>query len=249
MAVNKILISQPRPENEKSPYFDIAEKYKIDLTFQPFIKVETLPNLEFREQKIRLSDYTAIIFNTRVAIEHFFSLAQELRVTISEDMKYFCLSEQIANYLQKFTTFRKRKVYFPKVSNAAELSKLVTKYPKENYFIPVTEGYKTDFVDQLKENKINIKAGVMFRTVPIELSKELKEQQFDLVALFTPMGVRSLQENFPNLDSKVTKLAAFGPKTAKAIKDAAFELAIEAPNPTAPTMTKALEQYLAKQKK
>ncbi len=249
MAIRKVLISQPKPERVNSPYFDIAKKYKLELTFQPFIKVETLSSLEFREQKIRLSDYTAIIFNTRTAIEHFFALANELRITLPEDTRYFCLSEQVANYLQKFTTFRKRRVYFPKESKNSELAKLIAKYPKEKYFLPVTEDYKRDLLDLLEAESISAQAGVMFRTVPVELPAEIKEDDYDIIMLFTPIGVKSLQKNFPHLDSQKSKLAAFGPKTAKAIQEASYELSIEAPTPTCPTMTKALEQYLSKQKK
>ncbi len=248
MAIKKILISQPKPENVRSPYQDIAEKFNLDLTFQRFIKVETLSSLEFREQKISFSDITALIFNTRTAIEHFFALIKELRISISEDMKYYCLNEQIANYLQKFITVRKRKVYFPKVSNNDEFIKLIVKHSEEHFFMPVTEGYKRDFIELLQEHKLEVQAGVMFRTVPVILSEELKAQDFDLIALFTPMGVKSLQENFPNLDSSKTKLIAFGPKTAKAIEEAGYSLALSAPMPECPTMPKALEYYLSKKK-
>ncbi len=248
MAIKKILISQPKPENGKSSYTDIAEKFNLEVIFQPFIKVETLSSLDFREQKINLSDYTALIFNTRVAIEHFFKLVKELRITISDDMKYYCLNEQIGNYLQKFITVRKRKVYFPKTSNTDEFIKLIAKYPKEMFFMPVTEGYKRDFIERLEEQELQVKAGVMFRTVPVLLDEELKEQEFDLIALFTPMGVKSLQKNFPNLDSSKTKLAAFGPKTAKAIEEAGYSLAISAPMPNCTTMPKALDCYLSKLK-
>ncbi len=248
MTIKKILISQPKPENIRSPYQDIAEKFNLELSFQPFIKVETLSSLEFREQKISLSEKTAIIFNTRTAIEHFFALTKELRITVSEDMKYYCMNEQIANYLQKFITVRKRKVYFPKLSNKDELIKLIVKYPKEKYFMPVTEGYKADFIEALQKHKLDVQAGVMFRTVPVLLDDDLKTQDFDLIALFTPMGVKSLQKNFPNLDSSKTKLAAFGPKTAKAIEEAGYSLAVSAPMPECPTMPKALELYISKKK-
>ncbi len=248
MAIKKILISQPKPEHSKSPYQDIAEKFKLELNFQPFVKVETLSSLEFREQKISLTDYTALIFNTRTAIEHFFALTKELRITISEDMKYYCLNEQIANYLQKFITIRKRKVYFSKISNNNEFIKLIVKHPKEKFFMPVTEGYKPDFIATLQEHKLQVQAGIMFRTVPVLLDEALKAQVFDLIVLFTPMGVKSLQENFPNFDNSKTKLAAFGPKTAKAIEEAGYDLALSAPMPECPTMPKALESYFSKKK-
>ncbi len=249
MAITKILISQPKPEIGRSPYLDIADKYKIDLSFQPFIKVETLSSLEFREQKIALLEHTAIIFNTRTAVEHFFSLSKELRLTMSDEMKYFCMNEQIANYLQKFITVRKRKVHIPKLSSIDELGKLIAKHPKEKYFMPIPQGYKRDFVEKLETAKISVTTGTMFRTVPVELPTEIKEEQFDLIVLFTPIGVQSFQENFPNCDTSKTKLAAFGPKTAKAITDAGYALELSAPSPSCPSMPKALEQYLAKNKK
>ncbi len=248
MAIKKILISQPKPENGRSPYMDIADKFKLEVSFQPFIKVETLSSLEFREQKICILDYTALIFNTRVAIEHFFALVKELRISISEDMKYYCLNEQIANYLQKFITVRKRKVYVPKLSNTDEFVSLLAKHSKEKFFMAVTEGYKADFINRLKENKLEVQAAVMFRTVAVELSEEMKANEFDLIALFTPMGVKSLQKNFPNLDTEKTKLASFGLKTAQAIEEAGYALAVSAPSPAYPTMSKALEQYFSKKK-
>ncbi len=247
MALRKVLISQPEPDGTRSPY-SVLENKDLELRFQPFIKVERLSNLEFREQKINLLTYTAIIFNTKTAMEHFFGMCEDLRLTIPDTMKYFCMSEQIALYLSRFTAFKKRRVFYPTKSNLDEFVQLIAKYPKEEFFMPVTEAYKRDFLDKLEDNSVACKAGVMFRTVPVVLSEELRQEVFDLIVLFTPMGVKALQDNFPNIDPKVTKLGASGPKTAQALEEMGYELEFVVPNPQSPSVPSALQKCLKARK-
>ncbi len=244
----KLLISQPKPEIGRSPYLDLAQKHGLEVIFQPFIKVETLSSLEFREQKIQIPSHTALIFTTKTAIDHFFALAKELRVVLPDTMKYFCQSELVANYLQRFVNYRKRKVFFPAKSSSEELATIVAKHTKEQFLIPLTEGYKNDLLNLLESKKIHCTPAVMFRTVAVDLDEALRQDDYDMVVLFTPMGVKSLQHNFPNLDTKKTKLAAFGPKTAEAIKEAGYTLEVSAPSPDIPSMPRALDLYFQKKK-
>lgn len=248
MSIKKILISQPQPDAGKSPYTDVAAKYGADVTYRSFIKIESVSAREFRDQRINILEHSAIIFTTRKAMEHFFQLTTELRISIPETMKYFCLSEQIANYLQKFTVFRKRKIFYPAVSTIDALVALITKHNKEIYFIPCPEEHKTDLQDMLTAKKIQHSTGIMFRTVPALFTEEEKKEQFDLYIFFTPIGVQSLKINFPNFEQGAIKIGAFGPATAKAIEEAGLRLDL-APSPEAPSMVIALDTYLANAKK
>lgn len=250
MSIKKILISQPKPETGKSPYFDIAAKYGAEVTFRSFITVEQVSQREFRDQRVNILDHTAVIFTTRKAMEHFFGLAQEMRITIPEDMKYFCLSEQIANYLQKFTVLRKRKVFFPAVGNNQEaLVALIYKHNKEKYFIPAPEEHKRDLQTMLEAKKIQHTTAIMFRTVPSVLSKEELEERFDMYIFFTPIGVNALKTNYPNFEQGDTRLAAVGASTAKAVEDLGLRLDLATPSPKFTSMVLALEDYLEKNNK
>lgn len=246
--MKKILISQPQPESGKSPYYDVAKQYGIEVTFRPFIQVESVTTREFRDQKINILDHTAVIFTTRKAMEHFFQLSSELRVAIPEEMKYFCLSEQVANYLQKFIVYRKRKVFFPTNATNDALVALIHKHNKEKYFLPLPEEHKNDLIDLILTKKISLSKGIMFRTVPSIFTEEERAEKYDMMIFFSPIGVASLQENYPHIKQTEVKLAAFGPQTAKAIEDAGFRLDLAAPSPEAPSMVTALEQYLSKLK-
>lgn len=247
MSIKKILISQPKPESGKSPYYDVAAKYGAEVTFRSFFTIEQVSQREFRDQKINILDHTAVIFTTRKAMEHFFGLCAEMRITIPEDMKYFCLSEQVANYLQKFTVYRKRKVFFPAVGNNQEaLIALIYKHSKEKYFIPAPQEHKRDMQDMLSAKKIQHTTGIMFRTVPTELSEEERAEKFDLYVFFTPVGVAALGKNYPDFEQGDIRIAAFGSATAKAVEDSGYRLDLSAPSPEFTSMALALEDYLEK---
>jgi uroporphyrinogen-III synthase len=245
MALNikKLLVSQPKPVSEKSPYFDIAEKYGVEIDFRPFIKVESLSAKEFRQQRINILDHSAIIFTARTAIDHFFHLCEELRVAIPETMKYFCMTEAIAVYLQKYTVYRKRKIFFAATGKLEELVVIIGKHAKENYLAPISDVHKDDLFIQLDAKKINYTKAIMFRTVSNDFSKE-EEFDYDMLLFFSPSGIASLLKNFPDFKQENIKIGCFGPTTAKAVKDAGLRLDVEAPTSEAPSMTAALEQYL-----
>lgn len=244
LTIKKMLVSQPKPASEKSPYFDIAQKYGIDIDFRPFIKVEPLSAKEFRQQKISILDFSAIIFTARTAIDHFFNLCEELRVTVPETMKYFCTTEQIAVYLQKYIVYRKRKIFYG-AGKPEELVTIVAKHAKEKYLVPVSDVHKNDLFDMLDAKKIDYTKAVMYRTVSNEFSKD-ETFDYDMLVFFSPSGISSLLKNFPDFKQEDIKIGCFGPTTAKAVKDAGLRLDVEAPTPEAPSMTAALEQYLKK---
>ncbi len=248
MALNikRLLVSQPKPASEKSPYFDIAEKFGVEIDFRPFIKVEPVSAKEFRQQRITILDYSAVVFTARTAIDHFFNLCEELRVTIPETMKYFCMTEAIAVYLQKYTVYRKRKIFFAPTGKLDELVTVIAKHAKENYLVPVSDVHKDDLFNMLDAKKIKYTKAVMFRTVSNEFSKDEKFD-YDMLLFFSPSGITSLLKNFPDFKQEDIKIGCFGPTTAKAVKDAGLRLDVEAPTPEAPSMTAALELYLKKE--
>lgn len=250
MALNikKLLVSQPKPASEKSPYFDIAAKYGVQIDFRPFIKVEPLSSKEFRQQKISILDHTAVVFTARTAIDHFFHLCEELRVAIPETMKYFCMTEAIAVYLQKYIIYRKRKIFYGQNGKMDDLVTIITKHPKETYLIPVSDVHKDDLISVLETKKINFKTAIMYRTVSNDFTPEEKFD-YDMLVFFSPSGIASLLKNFPNFEQQDIKIGCFGPTTAKAVKDAGLRLDVEAPSAEAPSMTAALELYLKKQSK
>ncbi len=248
MALNikKLLVSQPKPASEKSPYFDLAEKYGVEIDFRPFIKVESLTSKEFRQQKISILDYSAVVFTARTGIDHFFKLCEELRITIPETMKYFCMSESIAVYLQKYIVYRKRKIFFGATGKIDDLITIISKHAKEKYLIPVSDVHKDDLKIQLEAKKIDFTEAVMYRTVSNDF-KEGEKFDYDMLVFFSPSGISSLLKNFPNFDQQDIRIGCFGPSTAKAVKEAGLRLDVEAPTPEAPSMTAALELYLKKE--
>ena len=248
MALNikKVLVSQPKPASEKSPYFDIAEKYGVEINFRPFIKVEPISAKEFRQQKISILDHTAVIFTARTAIDHFFHLCEELRVTIPETMKYFCMTEAIAVYLQKYIVYRKRKIFFGQTGKAEDLVAIIAKHAKEKYLVPLSDVYKEDLLLMLEAKKINFTRAVMYRTVSNDFTAEEKFD-YDMLVFFSPSGISSLLKNFPDVKQDDIKIGCFGPTTAKAVKEAGLRLDVEAPTAEAPSMTAALDLYLKKQ--
>lgn len=246
--VNKILVSQPRPSSDKSPYFDIEKKYGVEIVFRPFIKVEGLTSKEFRQQKISLPEHTAVIFTAKSAIDNFFRIAEETRFNVPETMKYFCTTEAIALYLQKYTIYRKRKIFFGKSGKLDDLIPQITKHNGEKYLYVVSEVQKNDGESVLEKNKVNYTRAVMYRTVSNDF-QEGEAFDYDMLIFFSPTGIKSLQKNFPNFEQGDIKIGCFGAQTAKAVADAGLRLDIEAPTANAPSMTAALEQYLKENNK
>lgn len=243
LKVKKILISQPSPSTEKSPYFDIAEKYHLQLDFRPFIRVEGLEAKEFRQQRINIQDYTAIVFTAKVAIDHFFSLCEELRITMPETMKYFCISEAVALYLQKYIVYRKRKIFFSATGKMDGLSSALAKHNKEKFLVPVSDVHAEDMTSVLDEKKIDYTKSIMYRTVSNEFTEE-DILSYDMLIFFSPAGIVSLAKNAPNFEQGERAIGSFGASTAKAVRDAGLRLDCEAPLPGVPSMTAALEAFI-----
>ena len=198
--IKKILVSQPKPTSDKSPYFDIAERYGVEIVFHPFIKVEALTAKEFRIQKLNVADCTAIVFTSRHAIDHFFTLAKELRLPITEELKYFCVTEQIALYIQKYVQYRKRKIFYGSTGHFADLIPQMAKHKNERYFVPLAENHNDDIKNMLDERRLNHIEGVMYRTVPNNFDAD-EPFDYDMIILFTPSGVKSLMQSFPHLST------------------------------------------------
>ena len=246
--IKKILVSQPKPTSEKSPYFDIAEKCGVELVFRPFIKVEGLTPKEFRQQKINILNYTAIVFTSRHAIDNFFLLCKEMRVNIPEDMKYFCVTETIALYIQKYVQYRKRKVFFGSTGKIDDLLPTMVKHKAEKYLVPLSDVHNDSVKTLLDSKKLNHAECVMYRTVSNDFTpEEVKDFDYDMLVFFSPSGVDSLIKNFPDFDQEKVAIATFGPATAKAVKDAGLRLDLEAPSAKYPSMTGALLHYLLQQ--
>ena len=245
MSIKKILVSQPKPASDKSPYYDIAEKYGVEIVFRPFIKVEGLSAKDFRQQKINISDFTAVVFTARGAIDHFFHLCEEMRINIPVTMKYFCTSETIANYLQKYIVYRKRKIFASPTGKLIDLVPLMQKHKTEKYIMAVSDVNNGSEAALLAENKVNVTPAVMYRTVSNDFGPD-EAFDYDMLVFFSPQGIESLLKNFPDFKQGDIAMAAFGAPTAKSLKDAGFRLDIEAPTPEAPSMTTAIDNYLAK---
>ncbi len=242
--VKTILVSQPKPTDDKSPYFTLAEKCNLKIDFRPFIQVEPVTLKEFRQQKIDILNHSAVIFTSRNAVDHFFKLCQESKVEIPADMKYFCISEQTANYLQKYIVIRKRKI-FTGARTAEDLIEILKKHKNEKYIFPCSNIRKNDIPEFLETNGYNFTEAIIYKTVASDLS-DLADVNYDIIAFYSPSGINSLFVNFPDFQQKNTRIAAFGPTTAKAALDAGLILDIEAPLPNAPSMTGALELYIKK---
>ncbi len=242
MKVKTILVSQPAPKTETSPYFDLAEKQKIKIDFRSFIHVEGIPVKEVRTQKIDLNNYTAIILTSRNAVDHFFRIAEEMRFTVPDDMKYFCQSEAVAFYLQKYVVYRKRKIY---VGNRTfpELTKLIKKHKDEKFLLPSSDKLKDLIPNELDKLGVDWKRADLYRTVVSDLS-DLENVFYDVLVFFSPSGIDSLFKNFPNFKQNNTRLAVFGNSTIKAVEDRGLRVDIAAPTPETPSMTMALEKYI-----
>jgi uroporphyrinogen-III synthase len=243
MKVKKILISQPRPENDKSPYFDLAGKHNVQIDFKPFIKVQGLTASEFRKQKVYLKDYTAIIFTSKNAVDHFFRLCSDMRYTVPETLKYFCITEAIALYTQKYIVYRKRKIFFGN-RDFSELAELMKKHSNERFLLPASDVCKEDQYKTLEESGISYTKAIFYKTVHNNMSKLASEFDYDMILFFSPEGIKSILKNFPDFQQGDIRIGAFGNATAKSAKDAGFRLDLEAPLPEAPSMAMALDLFL-----
>ena len=243
--IKKILVSQPKPSSEKSPYYDIASRFEVELVFRPFIKVEGMTSKEFRAQRVNILDYTAIVFTSRHAIDHFFTLAKELRVAIPEDMKYFCVTETISLYIQKYVQYRKRKVFFGTTGKIDDLIPAMVKHKNEKYLVPMSDVHNNSVTALLDSKKLNHCECVMYRTVSNDFTpEEVKTFDYDMLIFFSPSGIEALTKNFPNFNQGDIAIATFGPATAKAAREAGLRLDLEAPSEKYPSMTGALQHYL-----
>lgn len=243
MKVKKILVSQPPPSTTKSPYFDIIEKYGVKIDFRPFFKVEPILAKEFRQQKVVILDHSAIIFTAKTGIDHFFRICQEMRISMPDSMKYFCISESVALYLQKYIQYRKRKVFYGNTGKLSDLFVVVSKHLDENYLVVLSDTHNEEILQLLEKNKVQHQVGIMYRTVSNEFSQD-EEFNYDLLIFFSPQGVSSLLKNFPNFEQGEVQIGCFGVTTANAVREIGLRLDLEAPRPEAPSMTAALDLYL-----
>ncbi|MBI1837605.1 MAG: uroporphyrinogen-III synthase [Flavobacteriia bacterium] len=247
MAIKTILVSQPKPEGDKSPYYDLADKYKLKIDFRPFIKVEGIGAQEFRTQRVNVPEHTAIIMTSKAAIDHFFRICDEIRFEVPDTMKYFCISEAVAYYLQKYVSFRKRKIFFGK-QTIEELVELMKKHKSEKFLLPCTDILRDKIPETLEQHNINFTKATLYRTVAADLS-DLEDVYYDMLVFFSPGGIESLFKNFPDFKQNMTTIAAFGPTTANAVIKNNLRLDVHAPQPNAPSMTAAIEMFVKDQLK
>jgi uroporphyrinogen-III synthase len=247
LSVKTILVSQPKPEGEKSPYYDLAEKYKLKIDFRPFIHIEGVGAQEFRAQRVNIPEHTAIILTSKNAVDHFFRISEETRFTVPDDMKYFCISEAVALYLQKYVTYRKRKIFFGK-QTIEELVDTMKKHKNEKFLLPCTDILRDKIPEILTNSKINFTKAMLYRTVASDLS-DLEDVYYDMLVFFSPGGIESLMKNFPDFKQNNTLIAAFGPTTANAVIKNNLRLDVHAPQPNAPSMTAAIENFVKEMNK
>lgn len=243
----KILISQPKPESERSPYFDLERKHNVELVFHPFIVLEGIPARDFRKQKIDVQHYSGIIFTSRNAIDHFFRMGEEMKLSIAQDTKYFCITEAVALYLQKFILYRKRKVFYGADGTNKSMLDVINKHKETERFLYVCSENQQDneICSWLKMNNCDFQLAYMYRSISNDIKPVLQKNDYDMICFFTPSGVRSLLDNFPDFKQNGTVLTAFGSNTSKAVVDAGFNLEIQVPSPQRPSMVAALDLFLA----
>jgi len=251
IAVKRILITQPRPESDKSPYFDLARRHNVEMAFLPFIRLEGIPSKDFRRQKVEIGNFSAVIFTSRHAIDHFFRTAEEMKITVSQDTKYFCVTEAVALYLQKFILYRKRKVFYGADGSNKSMLEVVNKHKEnEKFLYPTSENQQdNEIVNWLKSNHCEFSTPYMYRTISCDIRETFSGDAYDIICFFTPSGVRSLFDNFPEFKQNGTLIGAFGSNTSRAAEEAGLVLEIKAPQPMAPSMISALEKYLSDAKK
>ncbi len=244
--VKKVLITQPRPETEKSPYFDLAKRYNIELEFHPFIKLEGIPAKDFRKQKVDIATYSGVIFTSRNAIDHFFRMSEEMKVNISQDMKYFCITEAVALYLQKFILYRKRKVFYGADGSNKSMFDVINKHKEnEKFLYPCSENQQdNEIINWLRLHNCEFATPFMYRTISNDVKDVLSQNEFDVICFFTPSGVKSLFDNIPFFQQNGTRIGAFGSNTSRAVEEAGLSLDIKAPHPQAPSMVAALEMFI-----
>jgi uroporphyrinogen-III synthase len=240
--IRKILVSQPEPQNPKSPYFELARKYNLKVDFKPFNQVEGITVKDFRQQKINILDFTAVIFTCKTGIDHFFRICNEMRIVVPDAMKYFCITENVAFYLQKYIVYRKRKIFHGK-AKFQDLIEIILKHREDNYFVPLSEPHNAEIPELLDNNNIKYTIGTMYKTISTDFS-HVKDFDYDILVFYSPSGIKSLRENFPDFIQGDVKIAAFGPTTASAVEHEGLRLDINAPNPKAPSMTMALDDFL-----
>jgi uroporphyrinogen-III synthase len=243
-AVKSILVSQPKPESEKSPYYDLADKYRLQIDFRPFIHVEEVESKDFRTQRVNIADHTGVILTSRNAVDHFFRIAKDIRYTVPDSMKYFCISESTAYYLQKYVVYRKRKIFHGK-QRFADLMDIIKKHKNEKFLLPCSDIHKQTIPNMLDENKIDYSKAILYKTVASDLS-DLADVNYDMLVFFSPSGIQSLIKNFPDFKQNTTRIAAFGTTTANAVQKAGLRIDVHAPMPQAPSMTMAIEHYIKK---
>jgi len=244
--IQNILITQAKPENDKSPYFELARKYKVNLFFAPFIRVEPIPSKEFRKQKIDIPSYTAVIFNSRNAIDHFFRTCEEMRITMSQEAKYFCITESVALYLQKFILYRKRKVFFSSDGTNKNLFEVIDKYKdQERFLYPCSQSFDSEITNWLNSNNCDYAIPVLYEVISNDVKDILTKHNYEIICFFTPLGVKSFTENCPSFNQNGTVIGAFGDNTRKAVIAAGLQPDIIAPQPKAQSMVSALENFLS----
>ena len=240
--IRKILVSQPQPENNKSPYFDLASKHNLKVDFRPFIHVEGVSARDFRQEKVDMGSHTAVLFTSKTAIDHFFRIAEETRVNIPDTMKYFCVSEATAYYLQKYIVYRKRKIFYGN-GLITDLLEVMNKHRDEKFLLPLSAAHKEEIPELLQAKDFVFAKAILYRTECSDLS-DLADVNYDILVFYSPSGIKSLFQNFPDFKQNDTKIASFGTKTAKAAEEAGLRLDITAPQPKAPSMTMAIENYI-----
>ena len=242
MKIRKILVSQPEPPNPKSPYFDLAKKYNLKIDFKQFVQVEGVSSKDFRQQKINILDFTAVVFTSKTGIDHFFRICNELRIVVPDTMKYFCITENVAFYLQKYIVYRKRKIFHGK-AKFQDLIDVIVKHREDSFFVPLSEPHNAEIPDLLDKNNIKYAIGTLYKTISSHFTN-VKDFDYDILVFYSPSGIKSLKENFPEFVQGNIKIAAFGPTTASAVEHEGLRLDINAPNPKAPSMTMALDDFL-----
>jgi len=242
MKVKSILVSQPEPKVENSPFHTLATKQKVKIDFRPFIHVESVPTREFRKEKVSPKDFKNVILTSKNAVDNYFRVLEDMRIPVSNDIKYFCISEAIAYYLQKYVVYRKRKIYFGKQS-MADLIPMLKKHKDDPFFFPTSDILKPIVPETLEKHNINYTRAVLYRTMQSDLS-DLTDVYYDILVFFSPEGIKSLFKNFPDFEQNDTRIATFGTTTTKAAEESGLEIIIKAPTPEFPSMTKAIEEYI-----
>lgn len=242
MKIRKILVTQPDPNNPKSPFFELARKYNLKIDFKPFVQVEGVTSKDFRLQKINILDFTAVIFTSKTGIDHFYRICNELRIVVPDTMKYFCITENVAFYLQKYIVYRKRKIFHGK-AKFQDLVDVIIKHKEDYFFVPLSEPHNNEIPDLLNKNCIKHAIGTLYKTISSHFSNP-GDFDYDILVFYSPSGIKSLKENFPDFVQGEIKIAAFGPTTASAVEHEGLRLDINAPNPKAPSMTMALDDFL-----